>query len=164
MQLLLVNKDDEKDKKTLFIDEAVYTKNRNFRIYKSTKYGKSSPLVSVDESNRSVNEKDFFLKTLICNVKTDGVFVLNYSLAYMMENMISSESINPSFFTLPCYFITLLGKNEAILEAVPKHQIKSSFSSSKSNSNDVGVHSMYSKYKKLDEYISNVWYFSNEIV
>ncbi|KFM80781.1 Coiled-coil domain-containing protein 111-like protein, partial [Stegodyphus mimosarum] len=32
-------------KQKIFCDEGVYSKNRNFRMYLSTKYGKKAPLV-----------------------------------------------------------------------------------------------------------------------
>lgn len=41
---------DTKGNKVLFCDEGVYTKNRNFRILRSTKFGKNSPLVVAQEN------------------------------------------------------------------------------------------------------------------
>lgn len=92
MQLFLVNK-DAGEKKSLFIDEAVYTKNRNFRIYGSTKYGKSTPLVSLDRESKQINEKSFFLSTLVGNVDLKkSPFLLNYSVACMVENILFPEN------------------------------------------------------------------------
>jgi hypothetical protein len=87
-----VNKEGS-EKKSLFVDEAVYTKNRNFRIYQSTKYGKSTPLISVENENKKTNEKTFFLSTLVANVDLKNVpFVLNYSVACMLENIVNPEN------------------------------------------------------------------------
>eukprot|EP00477_Mikrocytos_mackini_P000976 GAHX01001047.1.p1 GENE.GAHX01001047.1~~GAHX01001047.1.p1 ORF type:complete len:401 (-),score=64.96 GAHX01001047.1:686-1888(-) len=57
------------DKKYLFdlnenciIDKAVYTKNRNFRIYKSTKLGQKRPLVISKFNKFPTKDKEVFLK------------------------------------------------------------------------------------------------------
>jgi len=42
---------DSKDRQKLFCDEAVYSKNRHFRLFKSSKYGKNLPLV-VSQNNK----------------------------------------------------------------------------------------------------------------
>ena len=44
---------DNENKDIIFIYEGVYTKNINFRVYQSTKFGKSSPLVTADENKYS---------------------------------------------------------------------------------------------------------------
>ncbi|KAM8787262.1 DNA-directed primase/polymerase protein [Rhynchonycteris naso] len=63
-------------KKHLFVDLGVYTRNRNFRLYKSSKIGKRV-LLEVAEDNRfsltpSKNisvEKQYFLSSLVSNVR-----------------------------------------------------------------------------------------------
>ncbi|XP_014220526.1 DNA-directed primase/polymerase protein-like [Trichogramma pretiosum] len=62
----------ETDKgKKLFIDVNVYTKNRHFRVYKATKYGKNSHLIHAPDceyiwENKSNNkEMEIFLKSMI---------------------------------------------------------------------------------------------------
>ncbi|XP_065200481.1 DNA-directed primase/polymerase protein-like [Planococcus citri] len=57
---------DSKGNKTLFCDEAVYSKNRHFRLYKSTKFGKNAPLLeSPDNKFVCENSEDMFLHSLI---------------------------------------------------------------------------------------------------
>ncbi|CAG2061608.1 unnamed protein product, partial [Timema podura] len=51
---------DNKGNKKLFCDEAVYTKNRHFRLFMSTKRGKSSPLVVSKENNFKPSEINVF--------------------------------------------------------------------------------------------------------
>jgi hypothetical protein len=62
-----MNKDDQA--KTLFFDKLVYTKNRNFRLFKSTKLGKDRPfLLSELLETKFESERDLFMACLICNV------------------------------------------------------------------------------------------------
>ncbi|KAK8727815.1 hypothetical protein OTU49_009470 [Cherax quadricarinatus] len=63
---------DAKNNKILFCDEGVYTKNRNFRIYKSTKLGKNSPLVIAQENEyvpkyaaEALENEQLFLDSLV---------------------------------------------------------------------------------------------------
>ncbi|KYQ92902.1 hypothetical protein DLAC_05493 [Tieghemostelium lacteum] len=55
------------------IDKGVYTKNRNFRLYLSSKYGKIQPLI-LSKTNQypfnsdSPTEKEIFYHSLICNI------------------------------------------------------------------------------------------------
>lgn len=75
--------------KRLFIDNAVYTKNRHFRIYLSTKWGKQSYLtVSADCSHTPVN---------VCKEKELGIF-LDSLISYFptKENLILLEFLNRS--------------------------------------------------------------------
>ncbi|NXL23645.1 PRIPO protein, partial [Setophaga kirtlandii] len=73
---LIVN--DKEGNKKLFVDLGVYTKNRNFRMYKSSKAGKNV-ILKIAEDNKFIPncEKDvsleeaYFLSSLICNI---GVF------------------------------------------------------------------------------------------
>ncbi|NXM94835.1 PRIPO protein, partial [Sylvia borin] len=70
---LIVN--DKEGNKQLFVDLGVYTKNRNFRMYKSSKAGKNV-ILKIAEDNKFIPncEKDvsleeaYFLSSLICNV------------------------------------------------------------------------------------------------
>ncbi|XP_014801141.1 PREDICTED: DNA-directed primase/polymerase protein [Calidris pugnax] len=72
---LIVNgKDGDKQ---LFVDLGVYTKNRNFRMYKSSKAGKNV-ILKIAEDNQFVPhceenvslEEAYFLSSLICNIRT----------------------------------------------------------------------------------------------
>lgn len=48
-------------KNQVFVDEAVYTKNRNFRTFLSSKFGKSAILSKTTDA-ASLSDKDFFFK------------------------------------------------------------------------------------------------------
>ncbi|XP_040461451.1 DNA-directed primase/polymerase protein isoform X3 [Falco naumanni] len=71
---LMVN--DKEGNKQLFVDLGVYTKNRNFRMYKSSKAGKNV-ILKISEDNKFVPnceedvslEEAYFLSSLICNVR-----------------------------------------------------------------------------------------------
>lgn len=61
-------------KKIFFLVNAgVYTKNRNFRMYLSSKYGKNNPLLVAAENEfvplSSMSDKAIFMDSLIANVK-----------------------------------------------------------------------------------------------
>ncbi|NXI56881.1 PRIPO protein, partial [Chloroceryle aenea] len=70
---LIVN--DKEGNKQLFVDLGVYTKNRNFRMYKSSKAGKNV-ILKIAEDNKFVPnceenvslEEAYFLSSLICNI------------------------------------------------------------------------------------------------
>ncbi|NXO77449.1 PRIPO protein, partial [Sitta europaea] len=82
---LIVN--DKEGNKQLFVDLGVYTKNRNFRMYKSSKAGKNV-ILKIAEDNKFIPncEKDvsleeaYFLSSLICNIR-----VLGFGLTDAME-------------------------------------------------------------------------------
>ncbi|XP_041335795.1 DNA-directed primase/polymerase protein isoform X3 [Pyrgilauda ruficollis] len=66
---------DKEGNRQLFVDLGVYTKNRNFRMYKSSKAGKNV-ILKIAEDNKFIPscEKDvsleeaYFLSSLICNI------------------------------------------------------------------------------------------------
>ncbi|NXX16329.1 PRIPO protein, partial [Podargus strigoides] len=70
---LIVN--DKEGNKQLFVDLGVYTRNRNFRMYKSSKAGKNV-ILKIAEDNKFVPnceenvslEEAYFLSSLICNI------------------------------------------------------------------------------------------------
>jgi hypothetical protein len=54
--------------KALFIDQGVYSRNRNFRLYQATKYGKNTPLVLAPDATGftfNINDEDIFLASLV---------------------------------------------------------------------------------------------------
>ncbi|XP_033122326.1 DNA-directed primase/polymerase protein-like isoform X1 [Anneissia japonica] len=68
---------DSNGKEALFIDEGVYTKNRNFRLYKCCKLSKNNPLVEADDNEYKPalnkltglkHEHQLFLDSIISNV------------------------------------------------------------------------------------------------
>ncbi|NXW59672.1 PRIPO protein, partial [Eurystomus gularis] len=82
---LIVN--DKDGNKQLFVDLGVYTKNRNFRMYKSSKAGKTV-ILKIAEDNEFVPsckdnvslEEAYFLSSLICNVSMYVASVLTDSM------------------------------------------------------------------------------------
>ena len=62
-----------KGKETSFVDKMVYSRNRNFRLIGSTKYGKETPLTpaSFDVSTVGASEYKNFEKSLITNIERD---------------------------------------------------------------------------------------------
>eukprot|EP00058_Branchiostoma_floridae_P018553 XP_002604042.1 hypothetical protein BRAFLDRAFT_71668 [Branchiostoma floridae] len=79
-QLVVKSKDGER---VLFIDAGVYTKNRNFRLYQSTKLGRRAPLLVAPqckyklregskaclEGSKACWDKQVFLDSLVSNVR-----------------------------------------------------------------------------------------------
>ncbi|NXX83999.1 PRIPO protein, partial [Urocolius indicus] len=83
LSFLIVN--NKEGGKQLFVDLGVYTKNRNFRMYKSSKAGKNV-ILQIAEDNKFVPdckenvslEEAYFLSSLICNISgkaTQGMYV-----------------------------------------------------------------------------------------
>ncbi|KFP24939.1 Coiled-coil domain-containing protein 111, partial [Colius striatus] len=74
LSFLIVN--NKEGDKQLFVDLGVYTKNRNFRMYKSSKAGKNV-ILKIAEDNKFVPdceenislEEAYFLSSLICNIR-----------------------------------------------------------------------------------------------
>ncbi|XP_021249033.1 DNA-directed primase/polymerase protein isoform X4 [Numida meleagris] len=82
--LIVNNKEGDKQ---LFVDLGVYTRNRNFRMYKSSKAGKNV-ILKIAEDNKFVPnceenislEEAYFLSSLVCNVRCkDGTKILSSS-------------------------------------------------------------------------------------
>ncbi|ESP03872.1 hypothetical protein LOTGIDRAFT_230191 [Lottia gigantea] len=75
--LFIYNKNGDK---ITFVDTGVYTKNRNFRLYLSSKLGKNNPLVLSDDNQFLSNtQEDVFLASLISNVSyTDELRILKF--------------------------------------------------------------------------------------
>ncbi|XP_077381456.1 DNA-directed primase/polymerase protein [Festucalex cinctus] len=71
----------------LFVDLGVYTKNRNFRLYKSSKVGKNVAF-SLADDNKFISkptkgvsaEESVFLASLICNVSFTGQRILTWEV------------------------------------------------------------------------------------
>lgn len=83
INILFVRFSETSNSKQLFIDKSVYTKNRMFRIYLSSKVGKTSFLVPVGKDNLS--EEELFFKSMI---SLKGLFV-------SPENLISLPDVKP---------------------------------------------------------------------
>ncbi|XP_061685419.1 DNA-directed primase/polymerase protein [Syngnathoides biaculeatus] len=73
--------------RVLFVDLGVYTKNRNFRLYKSSKVGKNAAFSLADDDkfisqpNKGVStEESVFLASLVCNVSFTGQRILTWEV------------------------------------------------------------------------------------
>ncbi|XP_025063378.1 DNA-directed primase/polymerase protein isoform X2 [Alligator sinensis] len=75
---LVVN--DKDGGSQLFVDMGVYTKNRNFRLYKSSKSGRRV-ILEIAEDNKFVPklkenisiEEQYFLSSLVCNIRSSDI-------------------------------------------------------------------------------------------
>ncbi|XP_029364684.1 DNA-directed primase/polymerase protein [Echeneis naucrates] len=81
LSFLKVKNKDGQD--SLFVDLGVYTKNRNFRLYKSSKVGKNAVFTVADDNQfickpkRGISvEESLFLASLVCNVSFTGQRIL----------------------------------------------------------------------------------------
>lgn len=80
--LLVKNKNDQND---LFVDLGVYTKNRNFRLYKSSKVGKNAAFTVAEDNQFAAKpekgmsvEESVFLASLVCNISFTGQRILTW--------------------------------------------------------------------------------------
>ncbi|XP_060772644.1 DNA-directed primase/polymerase protein isoform X2 [Neoarius graeffei] len=88
--LIVKGKDGQKQ---LFVDLGVYTKNRNFRLYKSSKLGKNAAF-SVAQDNKflpssikhTTEEEGIFLASLITNVRFTSQRILTYEAPERTSN------------------------------------------------------------------------------
>ena len=67
-----------------FIDQSIYTSNRNFRIYQSSKYDENRPLTCINfkddtEFSTKVNDEEIFLETIISNTSKDQILFSNFT-------------------------------------------------------------------------------------
>uniref|UniRef100_A0A3Q3W3Z1 DNA-directed primase/polymerase protein n=1 Tax=Mola mola TaxID=94237 RepID=A0A3Q3W3Z1_MOLML len=83
LRFLQVKNKDGQD--CLFVDLGVYTKNRNFRLYKSSKVGKNAAFTVAEDSRFSATpekgiseEKSVFLASLVCNLSFTGQRILTW--------------------------------------------------------------------------------------
>ena len=81
-----------------FVDEAVYSKNRNFRTLLSSKYGKKVVLKNSDCQMANPPTKDFFFKVNILMCKR-----LSYNQSYLSK----------SFFSKLIHFSSLLSQDQS---------------------------------------------------
>ncbi|XP_041641649.1 DNA-directed primase/polymerase protein [Cheilinus undulatus] len=80
----------------LFVDLGVYTKNRNFRLYKSSKVGKNAAFHMADDSKFTTKpekgvsaEESVFLASLVCNVRFTGQRILTWDITPTKESKTS---------------------------------------------------------------------------
>nr|XP_033799271.1 DNA-directed primase/polymerase protein isoform X2 [Geotrypetes seraphini] len=127
----LIVKDEEGGNK-LFVDLGVYTKNRNFRLYKSSKLGKNV-FLDIAEDNKFVPkpqkdislEQQIFLSSLICNVRfSDAIKILTSDIPEKEKSpyvdhqncrlSVMAEGYNFSPYPEIDYFILSLIKKDGV--------------------------------------------------
>ncbi|XP_040891408.1 DNA-directed primase/polymerase protein isoform X2 [Toxotes jaculatrix] len=92
----------------LLVDLGVYTKNRNFRLYKSSKVGRNAPFTVADnnqfiakpEKGISVDES-IFLASLVCNVSFTGQSILSWDVPETKESKTCRPHHQPGSDTDP---------------------------------------------------------------
>uniref|UniRef100_A0A3P8UXC4 DNA-directed primase/polymerase protein n=1 Tax=Cynoglossus semilaevis TaxID=244447 RepID=A0A3P8UXC4_CYNSE len=77
----------------LFVDLGVYTKNRNFRLYGSSKLGKNAAFTVADDNQfipkpekGTSPDESIFLASLVCNVSFTGQRILTYDIPETKES------------------------------------------------------------------------------
>ncbi|KAL6110743.1 primpol [Pungitius sinensis] len=106
LQFLRVKNKDDQD--SLFVDLGVYTKNRNFRLYKSSKVGKNAAFKLADD-NKFTNklekgiseEESVFLASLVCNVSFTGQRILTSDVPRTKESKTSGPHCQQGSATYP---------------------------------------------------------------
>ncbi|TKS68266.1 DNA-directed primase/polymerase protein [Collichthys lucidus] len=90
LRFLQVKKKDGQD--SLFVDLGVYTKNRNFRLYKSSKVGKNAAFTVADDNEFTAKpekgisaEESVFLASLVCNLSFTGQRILTWDVPETKE-------------------------------------------------------------------------------
>ena len=79
-----------KSKYGIFVDEGVYTKNRNFRIFMSSKFGKKVCLLSAN--NLDTSDKDIFLTSLVTNISEGDACFQHHNKSKRELKLLTFES------------------------------------------------------------------------
>uniref|UniRef100_A0A7N8Y6C3 DNA-directed primase/polymerase protein n=1 Tax=Mastacembelus armatus TaxID=205130 RepID=A0A7N8Y6C3_9TELE len=84
----------------LLVDLGVYNKNRNFRLYKSSKVGKNAAFTVADENHFTAKaekgistEESIFLASLVCNVSFTGQRILTWDPPETKDSKTSSPPL-----------------------------------------------------------------------
>lgn len=87
MDLSFLQVKDRQGQDCLFVDLGVYTRNRNFRLYKSSKAGQNAAFTVADSNQFTAAQQEgvsveegLFLASLICNVSFTGQRILSCSV------------------------------------------------------------------------------------
>ncbi|XP_031727275.1 DNA-directed primase/polymerase protein [Anarrhichthys ocellatus] len=106
LKFLQVKNKDGQD--CLFVDLGVYTKNRNFRLYKSSKVGKNSAFTVADDNtfihkpDKGVSEEEsVFLASLVCNMSFTGQRILTLDVPETKESKTSRPHCQQGSATYP---------------------------------------------------------------
>nr|XP_046273314.1 DNA-directed primase/polymerase protein isoform X2 [Scatophagus argus] len=96
LSFLWVKNKDGQD--CLFVDLGVYTKNRNFRLYKSSKVGKNAAFTVADDNKfvakpeKGISvEESVFLASLVCNLSFTGQRILTWDVPETKETKTSQQ-------------------------------------------------------------------------
>ncbi|GKA88925.1 hypothetical protein Tco_0810737 [Tanacetum coccineum] len=77
----------------LFIDTAVYSKNRCFRLHLSSKAGKNSVLLPTRRFKcKEMSEEDVFMLSLICNVEAECEKLLTCNIDIGFINVLKYDT------------------------------------------------------------------------
>ncbi|XP_022655672.1 DNA-directed primase/polymerase protein-like isoform X1 [Varroa destructor] len=99
----------ENEKKIFFCDMSVYSRNRNFRLYKNTKYKKNS-FLTVAEVDRYVkshgltSDEDIFYHSLICLDSTEGKRILSDDIILTVKKTLHPKVQSNVFDDLAALF------------------------------------------------------------
>ncbi|XP_054460505.1 DNA-directed primase/polymerase protein [Anoplopoma fimbria] len=106
LKFLQVKNKDGQD--CLFVDLGVYTKNRNFRLYKSSKVGKNSAFTVADDNKfipkpeKGISEEEsVFLASLVCNISFTGQRILMSDVPETKESNILRPRCQQGSATCP---------------------------------------------------------------
>ncbi|XP_071359369.1 DNA-directed primase/polymerase protein isoform X2 [Trachinotus anak] len=106
LNFLKVKNKDGQD--CLFVDLGVYTKNRNFRLYKSSKVGKNAAFTVADDNQfiakpeKGISaEESVFLASLVCNVSFTGQRILTWDVPETKESKTTSLHCQQGSATTP---------------------------------------------------------------
>ncbi|KAB0352580.1 hypothetical protein FD754_017437 [Muntiacus muntjak] len=131
LSFLLVK--DDMGEKRLFVDLGVYTRNRNFRLYKSSKIGKYVAL-EVAEDNRFLptqsknisKENQYFLSSLVSNVRfSDALRILTCDIPQSKQRIQCLNRTNTSAETIEGFQCSPYPEvDQFVLSLVNKNGIK----------------------------------------
>ncbi|XP_051686406.1 DNA-directed primase/polymerase protein isoform X1 [Oryctolagus cuniculus] len=120
--------------KHLFVDLGVYTRNRNFRLYKSSKLGKHVALEIAEDnkffpkqSKTIPEENQYFLSSLVCNVRfSDTLRILTCDTPQnKRKRMKHFNSTSPSVGTIEGFQCSPYPEvDQFVLSLVTKNDIK----------------------------------------
>ncbi|XP_074486026.1 DNA-directed primase/polymerase protein isoform X1 [Sebastes fasciatus] len=99
---------NKNDQDCLFVDLGVYTKNRNFRLYKSSKVGKNAAFTVADDNEfigkpeKGISaEESVFLASLVCNMSFTGQRILTSDVPETKESKTSQPHCQQGSATYP---------------------------------------------------------------
>ena len=133
---ILTVSDKDGESTTLLVDQAVYTRNRNFRLFLSSKFGKAAALhiSPLDQHNSSLADKMIFYNSLLTNVEPG-----TKNLGWPCENTVT--------------YTNTIDKDHHRYTAT---NYKSSSSSSSLSSSSSSLSSSSSPFTEIDQFVSRL--------